>query len=136
MYALSAFPLLAVVDLSCFKGRQNISMSSEKCIISIWTLRCLPCPVKLLVKQNRLPCLFSKNLAVLVSALPEHSRAMWMFMAIAVVLNTRESYRKHRFFCFWTLFNSSANTLSWASCLSFVHAELLLGTGYIVFNFS
>lgn len=49
---------------------------------------CLLCPVKLLVKQDRPPCLFSKNLAVIVSALPEHSRAMWMFMAIVVLLNT------------------------------------------------
>lgn len=39
-----------------------------------------------------------QKLGSAISALPEHSRAMWMFMAIAVVLNTRESYRKDRFF--------------------------------------
>lgn len=52
----------------------------------------LPCPLKCLVEQDRPPSLFSKNLAVLVSALPEHSRARWMFMAVAVVFNTREIY--------------------------------------------
>lgn len=57
-----------------------------------------------------------------------------MFMAIAVVLNTRVTEKMD--FCLWTLFHSSANTPSWASCLSFEHAELLLGTSFIVFNFS
>lgn len=56
-----------------------------------------------------------------------------MFMAIAVVLNTRVTGKMD--FCLWTLFHSSANTPSWAS-LSFEHAELLLGTSFIVFNFS
>ena len=39
-------------------------------------------------------------------------------------------------FLFWTLLNSFANTPTWASCLPSVHAEVLLGTGYIFFNFS
>jgi len=39
------------------------------------------------VKKDGSPADLSKDLAVLVPALPEHTKAMWMFMEVAVVLS-------------------------------------------------